>query len=59
MNSVFYKCTHAQHWFVPLRMPHENHREVTLDFLGELRGSFSDYQSILNYLMYWSEEHCA
>ena len=34
-------------------------REVTLDFLGDLRGSFSDYQSILNYLMYWSEEHCA
>jgi hypothetical protein len=34
-------------------------REVTLDFLGDLRGSFSDYQPILNYLMYWSEEHCA
>jgi hypothetical protein len=34
-------------------------REVTLDCLGDLRGSFSDYQSILNYLMYWSEEHCA
>ncbi|CAB4013601.1 Hypothetical predicted protein [Paramuricea clavata] len=33
--------------------------EVTLDFLGDLRGSFSDYEPILNYLMYWSEEHCA
>ncbi|CAB4044380.1 Hypothetical predicted protein, partial [Paramuricea clavata] len=32
--------------------------EVTLDFLGNLRG-FSDYQPILNYLMYWREEHCA
>jgi hypothetical protein len=34
-------------------------REVTLDFWGDLRGRFSDYQPILNYLMYWSEEHCA
>ncbi|CAB4025477.1 Hypothetical predicted protein [Paramuricea clavata] len=34
-------------------------REVTLDFLGDLRGSFSDYEPILSYLMYWSEEHCA
>ncbi|CAB4036375.1 Hypothetical predicted protein [Paramuricea clavata] len=34
-------------------------REVTLDFLGDLRGSFSYYQPILNYLMYWREEHCA
>ncbi|CAB3977891.1 Hypothetical predicted protein [Paramuricea clavata] len=34
--------------------------EVTLDFLGDLRGSFSVHQPILNYLMYWSEEqHCA
>jgi hypothetical protein len=33
--------------------------EVTLDFLGNLRGTFSDYQPILNYLMYWSKEHCA
>ena len=33
-------------------------REVTLDFLGDLKGSFSVFQAILNYLEYWSEDHC-
>ncbi|CAB4003152.1 Hypothetical predicted protein [Paramuricea clavata] len=44
-----------EHHYVNLTKDHK----VTLDFLGNLRGSFSDYQPILNYLMYWSKEHCA
>jgi hypothetical protein len=27
-------------------------------FLGEFERKFSDLQAILNYLEYWSEDHC-
>ena len=34
----------------------ERNHEVTLEFLKSLSKDFDEYQSILNYLMYWSED---
>ena len=34
----------------------ERNHEVTLEFLKSLSKDFDEYQPILNYLMYWSED---
>ena len=31
---------------------------MSILFLGEFERKFSGFQAILNYLEYWSEDHC-